>query len=539
MLPGRGGVLESPSASRLDAARGSVPAGSAPAGRELGVSSIPMRARTLSAAIVPTLLACVGQAQTVQPKTPVARPALAPRNPALEFLEPYGLQNFSAHYVDALQTFLWAEERYAEGKYTLAKTLLDALWSSYPTGTNPWGALPKQPFGINVGSPPVYYGLRMLSYMTDWRLASGVVGDSAPRSVRLTVLLVGETTGIEPTTLQELQQGQGVPAVHALHPKVSANGHFVVHQSLELFRDWVFAATQGNLEVETMVLPLPRVSLPVQANIQPSGVKFAGLTDPTEVFDHVSVADREATDWWWLIYPSHVPEQYPDFVKTEFVTGGMGTGPDSASPLFIVDDRWLVRKPPHLGSGPYTQVERRAYLPQWLQHEFFHHLYRTYPEFGLEDTPHQWFDLATWPADFVGQYEADYYHESLEKRLLGATPPLHVALRYAIDDAPFDQIGIGDVLGTYERHPILNAWHVGTIYQLAGNALLWTNQAGVSWTLQADLPSGALLTDTDCPYYGVPNGQQFNVLLEKDAIGDWLPAVDGFVFLGETYEKQP
>lgn len=481
---------------------------------------------------------CPAQGRRPESSDPTVRTIVLP-DPGADFLGPYGLHNFSDHHVDALRTFLLVEEDYAAGRYVAARARLAALWNAHPTGGLPWGALPTQPFGINIGSPPCYYGLRMLTDMVDWRLASGVTGDSAPRTVRLTVMLVGETSGIEPRDEVELAQGQGVPVVHTLDPDIEANGSAVVHQSLQLFRDYVLAATEGNLAVETHVLPLPQVSLPVHAALLPGGGRFAGLTDAWQVFAHVPEVEREATDWWWVLYPSHVPEQYPDFTTAEFITGGMGTGPDSVSPFFIIDDRWLLRKPPHIGSGPYSEVERRAYLPQWLQHEFFHHLFRTWPSFGLEATSHQWFDRSTWPPDFVGRYEADYYHEALVKRLQTATPPPHVALRYATADAPWDQLVLGDVLGTYERHPIRNPWHVGTITQVSGNTLRWTNTAGVSWNLQADLLEGALLTGPDCPYFGLPNAQQFSLLLERDALGDLTAVIDAFAFLGERYEKAP
>ena len=72
----------------------------------------------------------------------------------------------------------------------------------------------------------------------------------------------------------------------------------------------------------------------------------------------------------------------PEFEDDEFITGGMGAD-DKGGPLFIADDLWFVRKPYHLGEGVYSDIERRAYLPQWMQHEFYHHLYRIYPEFRL------------------------------------------------------------------------------------------------------------------------------------------------------------
>jgi hypothetical protein len=106
--------------------------------------------------------------------------------------------------------------------------------------------------------------------------------------------------------------------------------------------------------------------------------------------------------------------------------------PDGASPLFIIDDLWLLRKPsPYVGRTAYSEAERRAYLPQWMQHEFFHYLFRIYPEFQLERSDHQWFDRSKWLADFEGRIEQDYYAEALHKRLQHASPPLAVQLRYA------------------------------------------------------------------------------------------------------------
>jgi hypothetical protein len=458
-------------------------------------------------------------------------------DPVARFLGPYGLSNFTLFYKRALRAWLRASHRHGYSDHAGAQQYLDNLWLQQPTGIAAWGDQATQPFGLNVGSPPCYYGLRMLSDSVDWRVQSGVQNDVAPRSARLTVLLVGQTHGIEPRDLNELMQGGGVPVTHALDERLLQQGNRVVQQSLELFEEYIFAMTDGNLSVDTRVLHLPALDLEVQATVN-QGRFFAGLSQPADVWAALSEEILTETDWGWLIYPSHVPEQYPDFLIAEFVTGGMGTGADGLSPLFLIDDRWLLRKPPHLGSGDYSVVERKAYLPQWLQHEFFHHLFRTYPEFGLEATPHQWFDLSTWPADFEGRYEADYFHEAIFKRLKTADPPLHVALRYATADAPWQDLVLADVLGSYQREPVENNWHIGTIQQVAGTTLKWTNNAGVSWLLDADLSRGELLTGPDCPYYAPPAGTEFQVVLERDSIGDLTSTVLGFAFNGELYERQ-
>jgi hypothetical protein len=475
-------------------------------------------------------------AQTGSTRLPPKSPAAEqPWDPAVSFLAPYGLQNFSQQHVDALRTFLLAEREYEAGRYVRASNLLGALWAQYPTGDPSWAALPTQPFGINIGSPPCYYALRMLTDMAAWRVHDPSQGP-APRTARLSVLLVGRTAGVEPQNATDIAQGGGVPVQHALDPRVAGGEHFAVTESLALFEEYVLAMTGGLLALETHVVPLPDVTLSVHAGVLPGGTYYAGLTDASELWFHLSDALMAATDWWWIVYPSHVPEQHPDFHGAEFVTGGMGTGPDSVSPCFIVDDRWLVRKPPHLGSGEYSDVERRAYLPQWLQHEFFHHLFRAYPQFGLEATSHQWFDPANWPPDFLGRYEADYYHEALYRRLTTATPPLHVGLRYATAGAPWSQITLAQLLGTYRREPVQNPWHVGNI-QL-GPQLEWRNTAGVEWSLTDDIANGRLLTAPDCPYYGQWNGRKFDIVLERDANGDLTSTVRGFGFVGELYLLQ-
>jgi hypothetical protein len=224
----------------------------------------------------------------------------------------------------------------------------------------------------------------------------------------------------------------------------------------------------------------------------------------------------------------------------------MGSGPDG-SPCFIGDDRWLVRKPPHLGVGLYSDEERRAYLPQWLQHEFYHHLFRIYPEFKLEEKSHQWFDRKTWPSDFEGRFEADYYHEALHKRLQTASPPLCVKLRYAPPPKElYRGISVASLCGDYRHQPVQNNWHEGTI-QPDGQpgpdgkpVLRWTNKAGVSWRLFPDIENGVLKTGPENPYYekNPTSGRAFRIILRRNADGEYLPEVSGFQFQGGFYARE-
>ena len=69
--------------------------------------------------------------------------------------------------------------------------------------------------------------------------------------------------------------------------------------------------------------------------------------------------------------------------------------------LYLFQTTPGYKKTEYLGVGDYSEIEILAYMPQWFQHEFMH-LYSKWPEFGLEDTPHQWFDRSTWPSDYRG-----------------------------------------------------------------------------------------------------------------------------------------
>ena len=227
----------------------------------------------------------------------------------------------------------------------------------------------------------------------------GLLGTSSTSDpLLLTVVLVDCAMGERPTNVERTA---GEPVRSTLDPRVLADDHFLIRQSLRLFQRYVHAITDGASSLEVAYHRVATCAAVGYSRDRP----VSGLTDYTEPLRALPEEVTERTDFWWVLYPSNVPSD-PIFDETAFITGGMG-GYGAGAPVFIIDDLWLVRKPPHLGRGDYSEVERRVYLPQWLQHEFFHHLFRTWPQFALEATGHQWFDRSTWPSDFVGEWEPD------------------------------------------------------------------------------------------------------------------------------------
>ncbi len=480
-----------------------------------------------------------------------ASPSLLPsQSPGARFLAAQGFTSPPPLYVEALDAFLASEAAYRRGDYAGTGKVLEALWAKHPPGTDEWALAYRQAadigqsHGINLGCPPCYYALRMLTECVRWR-RSDASRTKPIATITLTVILIGKASGPQPATKGELARGTGQVVELTLEPSLPADRGRLVRDSLWLFSEYIRAASDGRLRVKTEIVHRANLTVPV-AVTQSQGHRHAGLSGDawSRIWSDVSNAVKARTDWWWIIYPSCIPEQHPDFRRTEFITGGMGTGPDGMSPCFIIDDRWLTRKPPHLGLGPYTDVERRAYLPQWLQHEFYHHLFRIYPGFGLEDKGHQWFDRKAWPADFVGRIEPDYYAEALAKRIQPrAVPPLHVALRYAPPPPElFRSVTLDDLLGEHRHEPVQNDWHIGTLTREMADgkpALRWTNKAGATWVLKPDLARGLLRTGPDCPYYDAndPDAASFRILLERAEDGRWTSGVSGFVFAGATYRR--
>jgi hypothetical protein len=81
------------------------------------------------------------------------------------------------------------------------------------------------------------------------------------------------------------------------------------------------------------------------------------------------------------------------------------------------------------------------------------------------------------------------------------------------------------LLGTYQRLPVENPWHKGTITPLEESDephLKWTNRAGVSWELIPDLERGVLVTGEDNPYYD-SGAREFELEMRDGAVtGFWF-----------------
>lgn len=95
-------------------------------------------------------------------------------------------------------------------------------------------------------------------------------------------------------------------------------------------------------------------------------------------------------------------------------------------------------------------------------------------------------------------------------------------------------VTVHNVIGTYRRLPVENGWHTGslTLAPGPGERLVWTNAAGVSWTLTPDLVNRRLVTGADNPYqrWGGQDVQDFTLAFQGNALA-------GFRFSNDMYER--
>lgn len=422
------------------------------------------------------------------------------------FYETYGGRAaFPAHAVAMVEGLLFAQDEIDGGDLASARARIDALLAAYPLDHPRWTDTSGLE-GINIGWPIAYYGVRMLD------LVASEPAATESGTLTMTVVVAPCATVRRPTL------GGGSETVELdVHPDILADDAQILHDATALIRRWLTTITRG-LQVELVVHALPSCTTTV--DYTDDGNLVVSYPDAADMIRRVPDDVAAGTDLWWVVAPSGVPGDGSGFDR-HFITGGMGVY-GAGLPLFLSDDAWFVRKPEHLGEGAYTDVERRVYQPQWFQHELMHHLFGAWPDLALEPTPHSWFDRQTWPDDFEGQYEPDYYTEAITKRLLAATPSLAEGLT-----AP-EPVRISDpaiLAGRYQRRPVENGWHDVTV-SFDKDALLWTNAAEVSWSMS--VVDGRLFTGPDCPY------GETEVLVRLD--GDEQP--EALVFNGESYIRQ-
>ncbi len=326
-------------------------------------------------------------------------------NQLLRFYKRYGPKLlFPRIYKDVLRQTLLAEDKVLAKDYKGARVIIDRLIAKYPLSNDIWQSIERtgriKRTHPHLGEPGLYAHVRMLDDITKIGVGKPLLG-STP--VQMSVVV--------PACSNIITKDGRTVLNHRLSPEIEENSFEKVHQSLRLFQSYILAITHGELRLEVNIYKVHKC---FDFN------KEVSQSDYNAVINQLPKSVVAATTIFWMIYPSDYS-----------IMGGSGGGLISNITIYLSEDDWVIKKPAGQGGGFRTDIERRIYLPEWWQHEFFHQLFWNWPELELEQTSHQWFDRKTWPHDFVGKWEEDYYSEALTKRLLTATPSIAQKLKQA------------------------------------------------------------------------------------------------------------
>lgn len=394
----------------------------------------------LAAALATSLLSCGGGGggsnvvadagstpSSSAPTSTSVPPAPASTNTPValaKFWDTYGAkESFPQNYVELVTRLLEAEDKVVAKDFQGARVIIEDLIKKNPLmddntvpGDNIWdinyNKMQLKNPRPHLGEPGPYAYLRMLDEIT----RVGVSGKSMLGKTSIQMAIVMPVcTDITP------QEGPTL-LNHPLNPEIEADDYKVVRQSLRLFQSYLLAISGGELSLK---LNFYKINKCIQINKETEwlgrGFNAPLLQLPKDV--------TEKTDMFWLIYPNDIDKG----AKINYKSGLSWFG-DKRKPVFMCEDDWIIKKrAPDQGVGPRTEVERRIYLSEWFQHEFFHHLYSSYRELKLEgDANHEWFDRNYWQKDFVGKIEEDYYSESLRKRFYNQ--PISIAQKLQLAD---------------------------------------------------------------------------------------------------------
>ena len=390
----------------------------------------------IAAVLLTSLLSCGGSGGTnvasetaSAPAPSASTSATVPTTPSstntpaalVEFWDRYGAkESFPPKYVELLTKLLEAEDMVVAKDYQGARVIVDDLIKKNPligdTGLGEdvwWGHYgPTQPGKPrpHLGEPGPYPHLRMLDEITRVGVSKPMLGKTP---IQMTIVM---------PVCSDIIPNVGPPLLNErLNPEIEASDYKAVRQSLRLFQSYLLAISGGELSLE---LKFYKINKCFEINKEKNHVY-----NFTEPLLQLPKGVAEKTDMFWLIYPHDTDKG----ARWGTFSGGISSFNGTSKPVFICDDSWIIKKrAPDQGVGPRTEVERRMYLSQWLQHEFFHHLYSAWRlELGIEDNGHPWRDRSTWPTDFTGKEEVDYYSETIRKRFYQVTPSIAQRLQRA------------------------------------------------------------------------------------------------------------
>eukprot|EP00698_Gefionella_okellyi_P020122 TRINITY_DN6282_c1_g1_i1.p1 TRINITY_DN6282_c1_g1~~TRINITY_DN6282_c1_g1_i1.p1 ORF type:complete len:602 (+),score=108.46 TRINITY_DN6282_c1_g1_i1:54-1808(+) len=446
------------------------------------------------------------------------------------------------------------------GDCARALQMLRKLIDAVPVATKKWGESDHNDKHFHFGEPVAYATLRC---MLDCFETAEKLGESNTEEfVNMTITIVSGSVVAEPGSHQNLERCKTHPdefpkkhykvreeltqdAARAqfggdplCHPKVShtvfdGDCPAAIRKAMYWFGEWVYwvlMQTRARLRVRCVWPQTDAVCFVAD--------KFAVPDDNFQLVEqNVPANIKNSSDWFWTIHPS-VTRSHPGYGKDELVTGGMQSFSNQRMHL-TCDDTWVLTKPAHLSDMvDWSDEERMLYFHQWFQHEMCHHLFELYKHHDLETVDHGWFNRESWPEDFEGEFEPDYFYESLHKRILPDDIPPHIRMRQSSCRIDLSATDLACLEGTYHGPEADNDWHHGTLSLRDDGTFKWTNRAGTSWRLQPQLER-ARLRIVDGPYFQ-EDGSENGFVFKFDCVDGQFELSEqvSFVFGEEEYAQE-
>jgi hypothetical protein len=286
--------------------------------------------------------------------------------------------------------------------------------------------------GIDFGTPVGTYGLLMLRKIFEfYHLKNNSDSNQINVEYNFTTVLVGKSHGKYPDSVENINEPSAVGEMvyHTLIPDLITDDYKILRDCLFIFSHYIHAISEGVLNVKLNFVYLESVDVLCEFKLENDvycSVMKTNEEGSGQIKKNISSELINKTNLWMYIFPDHRQLESPIFSKLRFITGGCSC---SDKPILIADDHSFFKKCGDLGSGNYSDEERRININQWLKHEYYHYLFNVaFKEYKFEQKGHDWFDRNFWPKDFEGRTEPVFYDQALRKRFIKSDIPIWLKL---------------------------------------------------------------------------------------------------------------
>ena len=200
-----------------------------------------------------------------------------------------GPSAFPDHYRDAIEALLYGQDDVIRGNFSAANERIRLIFEKIPLNDDLWFE-DFDIYGLNVGEPIAYYGLRMLDLIAS-------VGDIATIGTLYMTTVVAECASVSRPTLPDF-----TPEIVdlSIDPNILKDSASLLHNSTDLFRRWVKVITEG-YDVKLMVYTMTECTTVSYTDDEKVILSYPNTR---QMIESVPAEIHNVTNFWWVIAPS-------------------------------------------------------------------------------------------------------------------------------------------------------------------------------------------------------------------------------------------